>query len=296
MRVLCKFLMALFIVAFSFVPAASAEVVTVEAEGEYTMGDGAKENPITAKEIARKNALRSAAEQVAVYVESFSAAQNFNLTSDQIFTISAAVMKVLEEDFEYQTISQKAIKVVYFIKAEVDSSNIDLKELLKDRKTLNKNSQLEEQVKSQQEEIKRLKKKIDKLNATKTTSKNNEIISTTRFTKFTIDNYTYYVDEQNVLLKKIPNSTNEYMLDVWVRMVDNQDSKLQDRKYFLEHYYLRPKTNQIQFLGESEVVGNKADKFFERGYDDRNWENVIPRSIESIIYYTIMEEFGKKFF
>ena len=265
-----KFLMALFIAIFIFVSAASAEVVIVEAEGEYTMGDGAKENPITAKNIARKNALRSAAEQVAVYVESFSAVQNFNLTADQIFTISAAVMKVIEEDFEYQTISQKAIKVVYFIKAEVDSSNIDLKELLKGRKTLNKNSQLENQVKSQQEEIERLKKKIDKLNATKITSENNEILSNARFTKFTIDNYTYYVDEQNVLLKKIPNSTNEYMLDVWVRMIDNKDIKKKDRQYFLEHYCLRPKTNQIQFLGESEVVGHISDKFFERSYNHNN--------------------------
>lgn len=58
---------------FIFVPAASAAVVTVGAEGEYILGDGdTMANLATYKEFARKNALRSAAEQVSFYVESVS--------------------------------------------------------------------------------------------------------------------------------------------------------------------------------------------------------------------------------
>jgi hypothetical protein len=119
------------------------------------------------------------------------------------------------------------------------------------------------------------------------------------------------------------------MLDVWVRMIelnpDNSDlpddlsnyvndkssgeikiaeekgilfaptdvEVLQHKKYFLEHYYLRPKTKQIQFLCELEVVGHPQNTISERAYDYKNWENLIPGSIESIIYNMTMKAVGK---
>lgn len=150
-----------------------------------------------------------------------------------------------------------------------------------------------------------------------------------RFVKLAADDlYTYYLDRQSVDWKRVPYLANEYMADVWIRMVehnvdtselpqdladyinDNESAEislaqengrplnpvdvevLQHKKYFLEHYYLRPKTKQIQFLCELEVVGHPQNTVSERQYDYKNWENLIPGSVESIIYQTVLREIG----
>ena len=65
----------------------SAEVRTVEADGFYQMGDGMAENQAIAKERARVEAVRSAGEQAATYVESFTAVSNGKVTRDDISLI-----------------------------------------------------------------------------------------------------------------------------------------------------------------------------------------------------------------
>ena len=150
-----------------------------------------------------------------------------------------------------------------------------------------------------------------------------------RFVKLASDDlYTYYLDRESVSWKRVPYLANEYMADVWIRMVehnvdtselpqdladyinDNASAEislaqesgkplnpvdvevLQHKKYFLEHYYLRPKTKQIQFLCELEVVGHPQNTVSERQYEYKNWENLIPGSVESIIYKTVLKEIG----
>ena len=150
-----------------------------------------------------------------------------------------------------------------------------------------------------------------------------------RFVKLAADDmYTYYLDRESVSWKRVPYLANEYMADVWIRMVehnvdtselpqdladyinDNASAEislaqesgkplnpvdvevLQHKKYFLEHYYLRPKTKQIQFLCELEVVGHPQNTVSERQYEYKNWENLIPGSVESIIYKTVLKEIG----
>ena len=57
------------------------------------------------------------------------------------------------------------------------------------------------------------------------------------------------------------------------------------QKYYLAHYYVRPKTQQIQFLSELEVSGGRPDNTVQgRGYQPRNWENLTPGSIEDEVY------------
>lgn len=151
-----------------------------------------------------------------------------------------------------------------------------------------------------------------------------------RFVKIAMDDtYIYYLDKQSVIWKRIPYSASEYMLDFWVRMIErNADtsnlpedlssyinsedsgeievarerkvslnevdvSVLKHKKYFLEHYYIRPKTKQIQFLCELEVVGHPQNTVSEREYDYKNWENLIPGSIESMIYQMTMKSVSK---
>ena len=149
-----------------------------------------------------------------------------------------------------------------------------------------------------------------------------------RFIKLAVDDtYTYYLDKSTVQWKRVPYLANEYMADVWVRMVEREPSRLSDdmasygaenfraevalardrgyqyapedlkvlrsQSYVLEHYYLRPKTKQIQFLCELEVFGRPQNAINERAYDYKNWENLVPGSVESAIYDATIKIIGK---
>ena len=125
----------------------------------------------------------------------------------------------------------------------------------------------------------------------------------------------------------MPYMASEYMADVWIRMVEHDPAPLDDdmayygrenfnaevalareqgyqyspedlqvlshQAYVLEHYYLRPKTNQIQFLCELEVFGRPQNTINERAYDYKNWENLVPGSVESVIYAATLKTIGK---
>ena len=166
----------------------------------------------------------------------------------------------------------------------------------------------------------------DKYNQGNQTKQNNKNL---RFIKLTSDDvYDYYLDRSTVRWVNMPYSTTEYMADVWIRMIEkipnnndmpedlynyvNRDSNdeldsystkgiineedikvLRHKKYFLEHYYIRPKTQQIQFLCELEVVGRPQNSISERAYDYKNWENLIPGSIEFSLYHGILSNIDK---
>ena len=102
--------------------------------------------------------------------------------------------------------------------------------------------------------------------------------------------FAYYLDRQNAKWKKIPYSESEDILDVWIRLVKTDDSGEYSYppKYYLEHYYLRPKKQQVQFLSELEVTGRPNNAIKERSYSVRNWENLVPGSLEDEIYHKVM--------
>ena len=150
----------------------------------------------------------------------------------------------------------------------------------------------------------------------------------TRFIKLAVDDtYTYYLDKTSVQWRKMPYSSSEYIADVWIRMIEREQKNLNDdmayygaenfnaeislareqgyqyppedlqvlrsQGYVLEHYYLRPKTKQVQFLCELEVFGRPQNTISERNYDYKNWENLVPGSIESVIYDATIKIIGK---
>lgn len=149
-----------------------------------------------------------------------------------------------------------------------------------------------------------------------------------RFIKLAVDDmYIYYLDKNSVEWKRLPYSSSEYMADVWVRMIEREPKSLDDdmaaygadnfraqialareqgyqyppedikvlrqQNYVLEHYYLRPKTKQIQFLCELEVFGRPQNTINERAYDYQNWENLVPGSVEATIYDATIKIIGK---
>ena len=118
-----------------------------------------------------------------------------------------------------------------------------------------------------------------------------------RYVKILEDNgFVYALDTRNAHWIPMPHSGNEYIADVWVRLVqtDGGDGNYSyPQKYYLEHYYIRPKTQQIQFLSELEVTGRPENAIQERPYKSSNWENLVPDSIEDEIYHKVLQAMKK---
>lgn len=117
------------------------------------------------------------------------------------------------------------------------------------------------------------------------------------------DSYIYYMDTQNVRWISMPHSDGEKIIDVWIRLVDKgaaEDASTSatastgtlytyPSKYFLEHYYIRPEKQQIQFLSELEVQGRPQNTVQERPYNAQNWEELVPESVEDSIYHAVVD-------
>ena len=112
------------------------------------------------------------------------------------------------------------------------------------------------------------------------------------------DSFIYYMDKKSAKWILCPNSRDEYIVDVWIRLEpieDGADTKYSyPAKYYLEHYYLRPDKEQIQFLCELEVTGRPDNNVNQRSYDENNWENLVPESIEDVIYQNVVKKMKKR--
>lgn len=113
----------MFVLIFCYAVTVQAAVHTVYATSDYTMGDG--ENKTQAENKALLIAKQVAAEQVGVYVESYTEVENLKLKHDEIITISAAVMKIVGREFSWSITPNQDFFVVCKIVAEVDDANID---------------------------------------------------------------------------------------------------------------------------------------------------------------------------
>ena len=71
---------------------ALAETKVLTAEATYTMGDG--ETPSFAEAMALQKAKQMALEQAGTYVESYTRVQNFDLTTDETWTLAGGVLQV----------------------------------------------------------------------------------------------------------------------------------------------------------------------------------------------------------
>ena len=112
------------------------------------------------------------------------------------------------------------------------------------------------------------------------------------------DSFVYYMDKKSAKWILCPNSRDEYIVDVWIRLepiADGADTKYSyPAKYYLEHYYLRPDKEQVQFLCELEVTGRPDNNVNQRSYDSHNWESLVPESIEDVIYQNVVKKMKKR--
>jgi hypothetical protein len=110
-------------------PAVSeAEVVTVEADGQYMLGDD--DNISTAKERARQDALRSAAEKAGVFVKSYTETHNMVLTKDDVIVVSSNLLNVQHESITNEVVGGLGFKVNCHVVATFDTDNINMTQML----------------------------------------------------------------------------------------------------------------------------------------------------------------------
>ena len=110
------------------------------------------------------------------------------------------------------------------------------------------------------------------------------------------DSFIYSMDRKNAFYTRIPHTIDEKMIDVWVKLEPLEyasDDYTYPPKYYLEHYLIRPKRKQIQFLCEMEVSGRPGNNVEDKRYDPRRWERLIPGSIEDTIFHAVLQHKGK---
>lgn len=104
--------------------------------------------------------------------------------------------------------------------------------------------------------------------------------------------FTYYMDLMNTRWVRIPYRSDEYMIDTWIRLVENSEvekSGDQPAKYYLEHYYMNDDKKAIQFLCEMEVSDGYPDNTVnQRKYKPNQWEGLVPGSIEDELYHRVV--------
>ncbi|WP_051533343.1 hypothetical protein [Anaerovibrio sp. RM50] len=123
-----------------------------------------------------------------------------------------------------------------------------------------------------------------------------------RFIKFAEDeNYVYYLDKQDSGWVRRPYTMDKYVIEAWVKMVpyeyaihDMYSPEIDDSRYFLEHYLVDPPNKKIQFMCEIEVEGGRPhNNVTQRKYDHKNWEPLIPESVEDTVFHAVVDKYGK---
>lgn len=131
---------------------ANAEVISIEAEGSYIFSIDFAENIPAAKEYALEKARQAAVEQAGIFVESHSEMEDFKLVKDKLTVVAGAILEVLKDDYRFNHSDDgKTIEVICRLEARVDTSKINLKDLISKEQLLDtireKDKQIEELLK-----------------------------------------------------------------------------------------------------------------------------------------------------
>jgi len=137
-------------------PLAFAESKVVTCEGKYVMGD--LDTKKDARALALMEAKRSALEQAGTYLESSSEVKNYELTKDEINSLTSGVVsvEVLEENWK---MSGENLMVTVLIRATVDTSNLEerISALKNDKESVEELKDIQAQLAALQQELCQLK-------------------------------------------------------------------------------------------------------------------------------------------
>lgn len=112
-----------FFLILTICPSVHAEKFEITADGEYIMGEG--ETMEIAGEKARRNAIRSAAEQAGTFVRSYSKVQNLSLKEDVIEVVASHAMKVSVMDEQTELVGKKSVRFKIKIKATLTTEEVE---------------------------------------------------------------------------------------------------------------------------------------------------------------------------
>ena len=137
---------------FLIIPAGSAYAAPeiIEVDGVYMMGDN--DAPKFARDAARAEAMRAATERAGIYIESTSEVQGYALTRDEIRTVAAAVLRVLDEQVTPELVGDAWRYRVHLV-CSVDTEGIDLKELAGSKAELARLTQERDALKEQNDTL-----------------------------------------------------------------------------------------------------------------------------------------------
>ena len=114
---------------------ANAEIKTYDGVGVYIMKD---ETLIFAKNKAELDAQRNILEKICTYVKSESDMIGGELNSDEVITVSAGILHVIDTKFS-MTSQENGILIKSFVTAEIDTDELEklLEKAIKERVTTN---------------------------------------------------------------------------------------------------------------------------------------------------------------
>ena len=110
-----------FLIAMNFFTAAHAEIQTYEGVGEYLMTD---ETLDFAKNQAELAAQRDLLEKICVYIKVQSTMIDHELDEDEIITISAGILHVIDTKFS-MTAEDDGILIKSIVTAQIDTDELE---------------------------------------------------------------------------------------------------------------------------------------------------------------------------
>ena len=146
---------------FLVAPTVNAAVETYTGTGEYTMSNF--ETPDIAQKRAQAYAERNAQEQAGFFIRSQSRLENFKLTQDEIITMTAGIIKILNVDIEPFIIDKHTLKFVATVVVNIDTAEIDRwleKEAQERFELVEQNKELRRKLEEQEREIAQLKAQL----------------------------------------------------------------------------------------------------------------------------------------
>ena len=121
-----------------FCGAVQAESKTVEADGEYRLGDN--DTRSQAKDLALADATKAAVEKVAVFVESYTKVNDFQLTEQEITSYTNGSLKIESKSFDFV---EDGLLCKAHIVATVDIDENAIREIIEQKKREEANKQSE---------------------------------------------------------------------------------------------------------------------------------------------------------
>ena len=127
----------------------------IEADGSYVMDSRLDETAATATARAREEAKRAAVDKAGVYLEAYAKTVDLVLEQDEIRTVTAHFLKVLDEKPSVAVIQDNLLEFTVHIKALVDVTDAErLKSMLKDKTQLEIMTEQNRELQSKYDELK----------------------------------------------------------------------------------------------------------------------------------------------